>query len=114
MSVFLKGKNVENLTRDTWEAVKSIAKMRLREELRVCAHDINELLQTGELTVEQANQEWHELKKQFEKEKRRIENWPFAERVNPNFGSGSAKVRSSPFSHPSNTGSTPLSEVVSK
>ena len=84
---FFEGKNVENINRDTLEAMRYIVqrnekrkKIRaLFEEARVTRHDIQKMVQEGELTEEQAKQEEAELIREVNKEKHQIES-SFAER----------------------------------
>ena len=84
---FFEGKNVENINRDTLEAMRYIVqrnekrkKIRaLFEEARVTRYDIQKMVQEGELTEEQAKQEEAELIREVNKEKHQIES-SFAER----------------------------------
>ena len=77
MSVFLKGKHVEQLPQGALEAMKQTALNRLLQELRASAHDINMMVKAGELTPEQADEERKELKRQFDREREAITKYRF-------------------------------------
>ena len=89
MSVFLKGKNVDHLTRDSVEAFRYMVErgsielrtIDLLQEAEESSRDIQEMLENGELTMEEAQQEKAILVRQINKEKHQIENGPHAERL---------------------------------